>query len=188
MIKIILLLEAPYSMVSLELEDAVQPNGYTYFSLSDAFMNEAGSNSALGKKISKGKDEDSSIESEYIYTELLRHYLKKAPKNGPKGFVLDPDCINNVRELQLLIAVLQELGHESFTVVDIMTERELCLEYIPDFIDEEEAEEEIDAYFDEIYPQALALFHQLGIRVEHLDEEDDPRESYQDFVALLNEF
>jgi hypothetical protein len=185
--KIILLLEPPYSMISLELEDAASSNGYSYFSLSDAFMNEAGSNSALGKKINSKSEDESDIQSEYVYKELLRHYLKKAPKNTPNGFILDPDCVNSFRELQLLLQILKELEHELYAVVDIMVDQDNCYEYVPAFIDEDEAEDEIEAYFDEIYPQALALFHQLGIRVESFDEEDDPPETYRDFQALLKE-
>lgn len=185
--KIILLLEPPYSMVSLELEDGAAANGFTYFSLSDAFMNEAGSNSELGKKINSKSEDENDIQSEYIYRELIKHYLRKAPKNTPNGFVLDPDCINSVRELQLLLQGLKELGHELYAAVDIMVEQDVCYEYIPSFMEEEEAEEEIETYFDQIYPQALSLFHQLGIRVESLDEEDDPREVYQEFEALLKE-
>jgi hypothetical protein len=180
-VKVFLLLEPPFSTISLELEDVAETKKYSYFSLSDVYMSEAEGGSAIAKTIAEAKAKGETLLADFTYRLIVEKYLHKAPKNKPNGFVLDPDCIGSAAEFDILMEVLEKAGHE-IIVIDIQTPAEECAEYIEDFgVDEAEGMQEIAEYFDTFYPTIWSKITEKGLRTEIFSSEEDS-------IATLNWF
>ena len=183
--KVFLLLEPPFSAISLELEDVAETKKYSYFSLSDVYMSEAEGGSAIAKTIAEAKAKGETLLADFTYKLIVEKYLTKAPKNKPNGFVLDPDCIGSATEFDILMEVLEKAGHE-IVVIDIQTSAEECAEYIEDFgVDEAEGLLEIAEYFDTFYPTISAKITEKGLRTEIFSGEEDPRLLIKQFLEML---
>ncbi len=184
--KVFLLLEPPFSTISLELEDVAETKKYSYFSLSDVYMSEAEGGSAIAKTIAEAKAKGETLLADFTYRLIVEKYLQKAPKNKPNGFVLDPDCVGSAAEFDILMEVLEKAGHE-IIVIDIQTPAEECAEYIEDFgVDEAEGMQEIAEYFDTFYPNICASIKAKGLQTELFSSEEDPRVSFKRFGDLLS--
>ena len=183
--KVFLLLEPPFSTISLELEDVAETKKYSYFSLSDVYMSEAEGGSAIAKKIAEAKAKGETLLADFTYRLIVEKYLQKAPKNKPNGFVLDSDCVGSAAEFDILMEVLEKAGHE-IIVIDIQTPAEECAEYIEDFgVDEAEGMHEIAEYFEAFYPNICAKITERSLRTEIFSSEEDPRLTLRRFSDLF---
>lgn len=184
--KVFLLLEPPFSTISLELEDAAEAKKYSYFSLSDIYMSEAVGGSDIAKRLEEAKIAGHELLPHFAYRLIIEKYLQKAPKNTPNGFVLDPDCFSSAAEFEILIEVLEKAGHP-VVVIDIQTPAEECAEYIEDFgIDEAEGLQEITDYFERLYPEIQTIIKAKGLQTELFSSEEDPRFTFKRFGELLS--
>ena len=182
--KIIILLEPPYSIISLELEEIAQSQKFTYFSLSDVYPSETGSESDIAKTM---KTYSSRQEAQsYAYRAILKKHLKNPPKNGPNGFVLDPDCVESPAEVAILLEVLTELGHPAPIVVDVQTSMEECMENVEDMSWDEEAAAEVSTYFEGQYDAFLDCYKHKGLTIVEFDVEMDEKGLRKQFLTLLS--
>lgn len=183
--KVFILLEPPFSTISLELEDAAVAKKYSYFSLSDVYVSEAGGESEISKRLKEARNSGQELLPHFAYRMIIEKYLQKAPKNSPNGFVLDPDCISSVGELNILLDVLEKAGH-SVAIIDIQVPAEACAEYIEDFgIEEAEGLSEIAEYFESFYPEIIDNLKEKGLQLEVFNDEEDPRLTFKRFSEML---
>ena len=184
--KVFLLLEPPFSTISLELEDAAEAKKYSYFSLSDIYMSETVGASDIAKRIEEAKSAGHELLPHFAYSLIIEKYLQKAPKNTPNGFVLDPDCFSSAAEFSILIDFLEKAGH-ALTIIDIQTPAEECAEYIEDFgIDEAEGLKEIGDYFNQLYPEIQNIIKEKGLQTKLFSSEEDPRVTFKRFGEILS--
>ena len=184
--KVFILLEPPFSTISLELEDAAETKKYCYFSLSDVYMSEAGGESDIAIRVKEAKAEGQELLPHFAYRLVLEKYLQKPPKNNPNGFVLDPDCFSSAEELEILLDVLEKAGQTVDTVIDIQTSPEECADYIADYqVDEAEGLQEIAEYFEVLYPEVQKILLRKGIKTEIFSSDDNHRVTNKKFTELL---
>jgi len=186
--KTLLLLEPPFSTISLELEDAAAAKKYTYFSLSDVFMSETGGDSDIAKRLQEAKATGQELVPHFAYRIIMERYLQKPPKNNPNGFILDPDCFSSPEELKILLEVLAATGHPLDAVIDIRVTPEECADYMEDYlVDETEGLLEIAEYFEQTYPETMKILQEANVRIVAMSGETDARETYKQFCELLAE-
>jgi hypothetical protein len=181
--KIIILLEPPYSIISLELEEIAQSQKFTYFSLSDVYPSETGGESEIAKQMKTFETRQEA--QSYVFSAILKKHLKNPPKNGPNGFVLDPDCIESPKEIEILLDILAEMGQPAPIVVDIQTSLEECMENVAEMSWDEAAAAEVSAYFDVQYDLFLGTFKAKGLTIVDFDVEMDEKGLSKQFLEIL---
>lgn len=182
--KIIILLEPPYSIISLELEETAIAKKFTYFSLSDVYPSETGGESDIAKQMQSFPTRAEA--QSFAYAAILKKHLKNPPKSGPNGFILDSDCIESPEEVGLLLDILTEMGHAAPIVLDIKTPMEECLDNVDDLSWEEDATAEVERYFQTQYTQLLTAFQARGLRVMDFEVIDkDERALNSQFIGIL---
>ncbi|EJF51963.1 hypothetical protein SapgrDRAFT_0210 [Saprospira grandis DSM 2844] len=174
--KTLLLLEPPYAIYSLEVEELALQEDYYYLSLSDLFMQEAGSKSALGQSLGE-------LDAKARYKQLMQSKLRKLPRNIKAGWLLDPDCISSLEEAQALKELLEELNHPLDAIIIGQATAENLLAEVPDYEDKETAAEEIKDYFVTLLPGILQIFPEVP-QLE-LSEQDDWKALHKQIRKLL---
>ncbi len=185
--RIFLLLEPPFSTISLELEDAALTRKYYYFSLSDVFISETAGGSATAKRLKESIENGEEMQPLLSYRIILEKYLQKPPRNFPNGIILDPDCFGTAEELQVLLEVIEKYGNKIEGVIDIQTDAEECADYIEDFgVDEADGLLEISDYFENLYPEAKKIFKKKDIEIiATFSPDEDPRKMLKQFTDML---
>lgn len=184
--KTFLLLEPPFSTISLELEDAAEAKKYCFFSLSDIYMSEVVGEGTIAKKIKETKASGEPLPPHFAYRLIIEKYLKKPPKNTPNGFVLAPDCFGSVEELEILLEVLDQNENKIDAVIDIQISPEECASYLEDYqVDEAKGLAEIAKYFEVLYPPFLEILKKKGIRIEVFNSDEDAKTTFKRFSAML---
>ena len=174
--KTLLLLEPPYAVYSLEVEELALQEDYYYLSLSDLFMQEAGSKSALGKNLGE-------LDPKARYQQLMQSKLRKLPRNIKAGWLLDPDCISSLEEAQALKELLEELNHPLDAIIIGQASEEELLTDLPDYIEKETAAEEIKEYFTHLLPGILQIFP--DVPQTELSEESDWKVLHKQIRTVL---
>ena len=186
--KTILILEPPFSSLSLEFEEMAAKAKYTYFSLSDALLAELGGDSEISKKMEDLKQNQDTNISDLAVELILKKYLQKPTKNNPNGFILDSDCFNSLEELKQLKETLNSFGYQIDTVVDVKLTPEECAEDIEDFqVERSEGLAEIADYFENLYPQSLEFLKSNEIEIIEISDEEDEKLLFAKFAQILKQ-